>query len=213
MIKSVKRKMNLAPKKIAYLGAALLLVASLSFLLNIYGRIAYKRTLYDLVIAPKLAQLTNPMQQSSGEPASTEFGLVIPKIQVNVPVVADVAADIERIYYAKLRGGVAHQAATSKPDQRGNTVIFGHSSAIPGLQPTNYANTFVLLDKLKKGDDITLYYKTNSYRYQVTETKKVSPEMLDILNQTEESRLTIFTCWPPGSDLKRYVVVAKLVGT
>lgn len=148
---------------------------------------------------------------SATVPASTEFGLIIPKINVNVPVVADVNGDVARVYFQKLKDGVAHFKDTVKPNQIGNTVIFGHSSAIPGIVATPYAETFLLLDKLKKGDLIVVYYQSQFYNYEVDSVKSKPDDALDILAPTSRSTLTLFTCWPPGTDFKRMVVVSHRV--
>ncbi len=153
----------------------------------------------------------NASTTSDTAPVSTEFGLFIPKINVNVPIVADVDGDVARVYFQKLKDGVAHFKGTAKPDQVGNTVIFGHSSAIPGIVATPYAQTFLLLDKLKKGDKITVYYRGQPYYYVVDSVKSMPDDALDILKATDSATLTLFTCWPPGTDFKRMVVVSHKI--
>lgn len=142
-------------------------------------------------------------------PVSGEYGLVIPKIGLNAPVLAEVSGENPKEYYQKLKSGVAHQKGTAKPDQTGNTVIFGHSSAVPGVQAGKYAEVFLLLDKLIINDEIKLYYKGKEYLYRVQSVKVVPESTTSILNKSSESILTIYTCWPPGTDIKRLVVVAK----
>jgi len=49
------------------------------------------------------------------------------------------------------------------------------------------------------------------YYYKVIEKKIVPPNDASILKQTEESRLTIYTCDPIYSQKNRLVVVAELI--
>lgn len=189
---------------------ALCVVLPILFVVTFYAPLYSKRIDFDRV-QNRSAINSQSSVTSATVPASTEFGLIIPKINVNVPVVADVNGDVARVYFQKLKDGVAHFKDTAKPNQIGNTVIFGHSSAIPGITATPHAETFLLLDKLKKGDQIIVYYQGQPYIYAVDSVKSKSDDSLDILEPTNISTLTLFTCWPPGTDFKRMVVVSHRV--
>src|SRR3989344_1880496 len=54
--------------------------------------------------------------------------IIIPKINVQIPVVYDVNSIEENNIQKALEGGVVHYADTAKPGQNGNAVIVGHSS-------------------------------------------------------------------------------------
>lgn len=133
----------------------------------------------------------------------------IPKINVNAPVVYEPSmaeADIQKA----LESGVVHYGNTALPGQNGNVVIFGHSSN-DWWEPGNYKFVFVLLDKLTVGDQFTVDYQSKRYTYQVTGAQVVEPTDLAVLNQTSTPTLTLITCSPPGTSLKRLVVTAKQI--
>ncbi|OGG26279.1 hypothetical protein A2960_04865 [Candidatus Gottesmanbacteria bacterium RIFCSPLOWO2_01_FULL_39_12b] len=99
-----------------------------------------------------------------------------------------------------------------QPGNFGTPVIFGHST-IPWLyNPKDYKTIFSKLPDLNKGDEILLTYDNISYRYQVFDMRITSPDDLSVLEQNYNSAyLTLVTCVPPGTYLKRLVVKAKLV--
>ncbi|MBI3341892.1 sortase, partial [Candidatus Curtissbacteria bacterium] len=47
-------------------------------------------------------------------------------------------------------------------------------------------------------------------KYQVSDEKEVTPESIDIINATTDSRLTVYTC-SGFLDSARFVVIAKQV--
>ena len=99
--------------------------------------------------------------------------IIIPKINVDAPVVYDVPSLDEHIVQEKLKGGVVHYpipGASSVPGQKGNTVILGHSSN-DVFDDGAYKFVFVQLDKMEKGDTFYLNYNGTRYTYTVTEKK------------------------------------------
>jgi len=54
--------------------------------------------------------------------------VIIPKINVQIPVVYDQAAVDEAAIQGSLEQGVVHYSTTVTPGQQGNSAIFGHSS-------------------------------------------------------------------------------------
>ena len=145
-------------------------------------------------------------------PVNTEFSVVIEKIGVNAPIVADVPVIDEKAYNEALKNGVAHAAVSAYPsDKPGNTYLFAHSS-INFWELGKYATTFNLLRKLDLGDRIHIFYKGKTFVYSV-----VNKEILKGWNTYPLTRpvvepiLTIQTCDPPGTTLNRLVVTAKLV--
>jgi len=144
-------------------------------------------------------------------PVSPYFGLVIPKVFINVGVTEEVnPADSDK-YQEVLRqaGGVAHAAGTAVPGEPGTIYIFGHSTDA-GFNVARYNAVFYLLRKLEAGDLITAYYKSQPYNYTVVEKKGVdSTDLTDIINVDNEERLVLQTCWPPGTNWKRFLIVAE----
>lgn len=97
--------------------------------------------------------------------------------------------------------GVSHLVDSAIPGASGNSVIYGH----------NLKNILGDLPNLKTGDKIYVLLKDGGFvKYQVYEQKEISPYQVEILSQTEDSRLTIFTC-SGFLDTARFAVIAKQV--
>lgn len=164
------------------------------------------------VILSQLRYSNTPAPSVATVPAavvSPEPTISIPKINVNAPVVYEKSI-IEEDVQRALQGGVVHYGTTAKPGEKGNTVIFGHSSN-DWWEPGDYKFVFVLLDKLAPGDKITVNYESRRYTYEVTGSKVVEPTDVGVLNPTSEPTLTLITCTPPGTAWKRLVVTAKQI--
>ncbi len=142
--------------------------------------------------------------------------IVIPRINKNVPVVtvsseALINRDwvkLEQEIQEALQGGVVHYPSTAFPDEEGNVVITGHSSYFP-WDPGRFKDVFALLHDVQIGDKIYMYYNQQRYDFEVYETKVVLPNQVDVLTQEGENRLTLITCTPVGTNLKRLVVFAR----
>lgn len=143
-------------------------------------------------------------------PKSKQFGIVIEKIGVNAPVVADVSLKDKAGYLKALENGVAHAKFTPKPGQVGNTYLFAHSS-LDFWNYGPYAGVFNLLRKLGKGDRIVLFYRGKRFDYEVTGKEVVSGFNLEPLLRTYSTpHLTLQTCDPPGVALNRLIITAQL---
>ena len=145
------------------------------------------------------------------EPVSPEFGIVIERIGVNAPVVANVDSGSYEEYTEALRSGVAHAEGTSFPGQEGNAYIHGHSS-LGFWELGSYATVFTLLNKVEIGDRIVTYYEGERFDYEVA-TKEIFPgyDITPLVRTYEEAVLSIQTCDPPGTTLNRLVVTARLI--
>ncbi len=96
--------------------------------------------------------------------------------------------------------GVSYLTASAMPGQVGNSVIYGHNTvdALGGLWRVHEGDfVYVILDS------------GQFYKYQVFERREIDPSQVDILNQTLDARLTIYTC-SGFLDSARFVVVSKL---
>jgi len=152
------------------------------------------------------------------EIAPPDNRLIIPRIDQNIPVVkvsseALIKKDwnaLEKDMQKALKDGVVHYPGTSLPGQTGNIVITGHSSYFP-WDPGRFKDVFALLHKVIKGDRIVMYWNQKKYLYEVTDIKVVSPSNIEVLKQTPNEQLTLITCTPVGTNLKRLIVVATPV--
>lgn len=149
------------------------------------------------------------------DPANTAVGneeeIIIPKINVEIPVVYDEPSTKEAAIQDALERGVVHYASTSNPGEKGNAVIVGHSSNNI-LNQGKYKFAFVLLKRLEPGDTIVLTKDRKRYVYKVYEKKIVKPTDVSVLGATSKpATLTLITCDPPGTSLNRLVVVAEQI--
>lgn len=143
-------------------------------------------------------------------PIDFEFGIVIPKIKANAKVVENVDSSDPKIYQVALTQGVAHAKGSATPNKSGNIFIFAHSAG-NWYYANHYNAVFYLLNKLEKGDEIILYYQNIKYQYQVDEVKIVGADEVDYLqSNTNQKQLTLMTCWPAGTTLKRQLVIASI---
>ncbi len=153
---------------------------------------------------------------SSGDiitPVSTDFGIVIEKINANALVVPDVNPASEQDYALALTKGVAHAAGTRFPGEKGNVYLFSHSTDAP-WNIVRFNAVFYLLRELEPGDRIITFYKDKRYDYVVFDKTVVDPNDVSYLtNIYQDSILTLQTCDPPGTLFKRLIVRAKLVGS
>jgi len=167
------------------------------------------------ILLSQLNYLTQPKSAATtATQASTEVPanpiISIPKINVSAPISFPTTTADAPNYDPELENGVVHLPDTALPGQIGNTVIFGHSSN-DWWEPGNYKFVFVLLDKLQIGDTFSINYNSTQYIYQVTSTDVVDPTDVSIVNPTSDAEATIFTCTPPGTSWKRFVIHAKQI--
>jgi LPXTG-site transpeptidase (sortase) family protein len=161
--------------------------------------------------ASNTATSANPtaadIQVASQLKVPPENTLTIPKLGLHVPVIYGSPPDEDSLQKS-LQNGVVHYGGTAKPGEMGNVVIFGHSSN-DWWEPGNYKFVFVLLSKMKEGDIIGLDYQSKRHYYVVTGVKVVEPTDVQVLYPTSVPMLTLVTCTPPGTSLKRLIVQAR----
>jgi sortase A len=101
-----------------------------------------------------------------------------------------------------LRLGVGHVAGTALPGQSGNSAIAGHRDTF-----------FRALKEIRRNDEIQLRTATGLSRYEVDWARVVSPGDVAVLAPSNESLLTLVTCYPfylVGAAPDRFVVRAHL---
>jgi LPXTG-site transpeptidase (sortase) family protein len=144
-------------------------------------------------------------------PADPQFDVVIPKIGANARVLPDVDPANEPEYLDALKKGVAHAAGTAFPGEGGHIFLFAHSTDYIWNVST-YNAVFYLLYKVEKGDEVDIFYKGQRYVYKVIDKRVVDPSEVEyITRKTDQEFLTLQTCWPPGTTLKRLLVFATRV--
>ena len=109
-----------------------------------------------------------------------------------------------------LRAGAGHYTTTPLPGERGNVAIAGHR--------TGFGEPFRHLDAMRPGDIITLETPVGNYTYEVMADVDghknpwvTHPRDFSVIAPTQEAVLTLTTCDPPHTSLKRLIVRAKLI--
>lgn len=151
------------------------------------------------------SKLLSPVIENSGE-----FRIVIPKIDLSSKVLPNINPYKREDYLNALSRGVAQAKGSALPGESGNMFIFAHSTNSPFISYYNAA--FYLLNKLTTGDEINISYQGKNYRYEVVNTKIVDPSQVNYLqNKSSDRILTLMTCWPAGTTLKRLLVTSRLI--
>ena len=131
--------------------------------------------------------------------------------QISIPKLG-IRDAVTRNDHTDLKESLIHYPGTAMPGDLGNPVIFGHSVLPQFFNPKNYLSIFSTLHTLNIGDLITINSGFATYTYQVKEMYSTTPTDLSPLAQSYDNRyLTLITCTPPGTYIKRLVVRAILI--
>jgi LPXTG-site transpeptidase (sortase) family protein len=97
--------------------------------------------------------------------------------------------------------GVSYLTSSAVPGKAGNSVMYGH----------NRNDTLGYLPNLKNDDIVYVVMDSGTvYKYKVFETKQIEPTQVEILNESRDARLTLYTCIG-FLDQARFAIVAKLL--
>ncbi len=167
---------------------------------------------------PDDSQATQSLGQGSSSeqlitPVSTEYGIVIEKIDANARIIPQVDPANSKEYIEALSKGVAEAKGSTPPGQPGNTFLFSHSTDAP-WNIARYNAIFYLLRELDKGDKVIVFYQGRRYDYIVFDKTIAKADDVSFLaNRYDKPVLTLQTCDPPGTVLNRLIVRAKLQST
>lgn len=137
------------------------------------------------------------------QPNYSRFNLAVPKLKIEGMEVFVDTNDLSK--------GLVHLPGSSLPGERGNVFISGHSALSPlfALKTAPFAK----LSDLRKGDKIVLETSSAKFVYEVAGFKIVDPTDVSVI-QAPTSRgryVSLMTCVPPGLNLKRLVVLGKMI--
>jgi sortase A len=148
---------------------------------------------------------------NSNGAVSLEPKIIIPKINVEVPVNYDVSSISESAVQDGLESGVVHYPTSPTPGQNGNVVVVGHSSNNL-FNRGKYKFAFVLLNRLQEGDTFMMNYNGQRYIYKIYSKKIVKPNDVSVLGPTDKpATATLITCDPPGTALNRLIIVGEQI--
>ncbi|NCU37838.1 sortase [Candidatus Saccharibacteria bacterium] len=140
--------------------------------------------------------------------------LIVPKINVDVPIVWNAIANSQDSLNEAMNHGVAWfniKGASARPGEVGNFVLSGHSSN-DWLDNGNYKFIFARLEQVQEGDVIYAHYNGVRYTYNVIRKEVVRPTDVQALTDpTEKPLMTLITCVPLGTADNRLLVFAEQV--
>jgi len=141
--------------------------------------------------------------QKFGTPRVQSYTLSIPKLKITNAIVSTMDNDLAK--------HLVNYSGTAIPADKGNAVIFGHSTLPQLYDSKNYKTVFTFLYELTPGDEIDANIENVIYKYKVENVTVVDPSNTSVLQQNyNDSYLTLVTCTPPGTIWKRLVIRAKL---
>lgn len=143
--------------------------------------------------------------------------LMIPKLNVEVPIVLGVKNDVESMN-AAMSNGVAQfsmQGASALPGQIGNFAVSGHSSN-NFYESGDYKFIFSGLSRLGEGDLVYVDYEGKRYTYRITGNITVEPtevhKLAEITSQNAgKPMITLITCMPLGTSRYRLLVYGEQI--
>lgn len=134
----------------------------------------------------------------------------IPKINISVPLITvKKSSTNDEVFKALDRGAVIFPSSVT-PGESGQTTVLGHSSPL-GWPKVKYDWIFSSLNELVTGDEIFIQFDNKKFFYVVSEKifLEKGEEIPDSLTNSKNVLLLI-SCWPPGKDIKRIAIIAKL---
>jgi sortase A len=122
---------------------------------------------------------------------------------IRIPAIGARYAIVQGTDTDSLRKGPGHYPHTSFPGEGGTVAIAGHR--------TTYGAPFNQINKLKKGDEITLEMPYGTFIYAVDRTKIVDPSDLGVVKRVPgPEQLVLSACHPLYSAAQRIIVFARL---
>jgi LPXTG-site transpeptidase (sortase) family protein len=152
----------------------------------VYERYSSKKLEFESVKTVKTANST-----------STPVKITIPSLGIENTIYG--AKIIDNNWETTTRG-ISYLSDSPVPGEKGNSILYGH----------NWPSLLGNLTKIKTGDKINVTMDNGEERIFIVKfTYEVNPNQTQILNPTNDRRITIYTC-TGFLDSKRFVVTALL---
>lgn len=140
---------------------------------------------------------------SDQPPIITSYTLSIPKLRIHYATVSTIDTNLDK--------HLIHYPSTAIPPQKGNAVIFGHSTIPQWFNPADYKTIFAKAHTLTDGDKIIITINGKEYTYTISTITVTTPDDTSIFVQDlDDSYLTLVTCTPPGTTWKRLIIKSRL---
>lgn len=144
--------------------------------------------------------------------------LMIPKLNIEVPIIMDSANDVQSMQVAMLDGVANFKTSVSSamPGEVGNFAVSGHSAGNIYDTRSRYKFIFSGLTRMEAGDMIYVDYNGSRYSYRVQGAVEVEPTNVEELanitrNNPGKPMITLITCTPLGTSRYRLLVYAEQV--
>lgn len=160
--------------------------------------------------APVVQRPTTPAPQqpapSAPAPSAKSFSISMPSLGIkDLTITHPSDPTTSKGLLSVLQNGVGH--LFSYPGKGGKILVYGHSSSYP-WDVSSYTKIFRQINKLQAGDKISVTYNGTVYNYEVTHKREVAVNDMSAYSGSGEE-LILYTCWPPDTIDKRYLVHAK----
>jgi LPXTG-site transpeptidase (sortase) family protein len=172
----------------------------LSTILFIFGLICYSFGIFFILqrnISNPLAFQNYSQKVVKIKAKSIPKRIIIKNLNIDIPVYT---ASIKNNIWETSTLGANYLVSSPIPGERGNSILYAH----------NWEKLFGNLVGSKPGDIIEIDYANSSKKiFIVTETAIVPPTQSNILMQSKDTRITLYTC-TGFLDSSRFVVTALL---
>lgn len=195
-------ELNYLKEKIRRIVGLILIVVGLSIIVSIvYKKIDTSKKQKELQNILEEVINEEPKELSKEEEEKLINGykpialMEIPSISLSQGIVEGISDDILQYY-------LGHFEGSAKPGEKGNFSVAGH-------RVSDYSEAFVNLYKVEIGDEILIKANKKEYVYKVTDSFIVSPDNVEVLDNTDEATITLVTCTVGAKE--RVIVKGNLV--
>ncbi|MEM5776345.1 MAG: class D sortase, partial [Anaerolineaceae bacterium] len=123
-------------------------------------------------------------------------------VRIQIPAIGVDAPIVQGDGWEQLKKGVGQHPGSANPGAGGNLVLSAHNDV--------YGEIFRHLDDLQAGDEVIIFTGRSTYTYTVQNTSFVDPTDVKVLSATDETVVTLISCYPYMVDNQRIVVTASL---
>ncbi|HUV28874.1 MAG TPA: class D sortase [Anaerolineales bacterium] len=122
--------------------------------------------------------------------------------RIQIPAIGVDAPIVQGDGWEQLKKGVGQHIGSTDPGEKGNVVLSAHNDI--------FGEIFRDLDRLKPGDEITIFTNQRAYSYVVSDSEIVEPTQVDIMENTSQPTLTLISCYPYLVDDHRIAITSRL---
>lgn len=121
--------------------------------------------------------------------------LEIPSIKLSQGIVEGTEDEILQYY-------IGHFEETVAPGEKGNFALAGHSYS-------DFSEAFINLKDVEIDDEVIVKTREAEFTYKINDTFVVTPDVVSVLDDTEDETITLITCTPGAKE--RLVLKGNLI--